>query len=208
MTIVDAEIVEPDPNERCNNCGGLHPTMHHIEALPVVNEAPSFTPGRLEPQAHGGALQRGGHVHGLGFRRQVTPEIQARAAEVREQLSREYGPEIEQLDLPTVELFCIAMARAIGWSNHIGEYTEGNRTRTVKGKTFRGYEAVPAYMWAEEMRANKAAAEHAQALGMDLIGRVKALKDDAISRSLNGGGGLKDLSGQGRKLRQLRGRSS
>lgn len=175
--------------------------MQHIEGYYVdeISEAE-----HLEPQPHGGALRRG--VHGLGFRTQVTPRIRELAAEVREVLAYEY-PSID-LELPTVELFCIAMGRALGWAAHIAEYTEGSRTRRVKGVTLRGYDAVPPYMFAEEARAQANAAKFAQDLGLDLTGRVKALKDEAIRRSLNGAGSLTSFAAEGRKLRQLRGRSA
>lgn len=178
---------------------------HHIEALPVVEmlDGPS---AEMVPQPHGGSLQRGNPRHGVGFRNEVTPFIREKAAELREQLLVEY-PGIDELSLPTVELYCIAMAKAIGLNNHIAEYTHGTRTRRIKGKTLEGYEAVPAYLWAEAARAEANAAKFAQDLGLDLTGRAKALKDDAIRRSLDGDP-LKTLGSRGRKLRELRGRSA
>ncbi len=159
----------------------------------------------LVPTGHGGALQRGNVKHGAGFRGMVTPTLQAKADEVREQLLVEY-PGIDQLSLPTVELYCMAMARAILLNNHVMEYLEGSRVRKIKGRTYEGLEAVPAYLWAEVSRAEGNAAKFAQDLGLDLTGRAKALKDDAVTRSLNGSTGLQTIGAEGRKLRQLRGR--
>lgn len=158
------------------------------------------------PGRNGGQLIAGGNLrHGAGFRNQVTPYIRARAAELREQLLLEY-PGIDELSLPTVELYCMAMSRSIALNNHIEEYVEGSRTRRLKGKTLSGIEAVPAYLWAEAGRAEANAAKFAQDLGLDLTGRAKALKDDAITKSLNGRPTLEALGARGRKLQALRGR--
>lgn len=177
----------------------------HIESLPVPDFEDEVR-SDLVPQEHGGALQRGNLKHGAGFRGMVSPFLQQKATEVRDQLLIEY-PGIDKLSLPTVELYCMAMARSIQLSNYIMDFTEGGKTRKIKGRTLSGIEAVPSYIWAEAARAEGNAAKFAQDLGLDLTGRAKALKDDAITRSLNGSG-LQSLAGQGRKLRQLRGRAS
>lgn len=172
----------------------------HIEGYYVPDpEKPDM---ELVPQPHGGALRTNGTVHGMGFRREVTPRIQEKADEIRADLIAEY-PGIEDLSLPTVELFCIAMAKAIGLNNHIEEYTHGTRTRKYKGQTMRGYEAVPAYLWAEASRAETNAAKAAQDLGLDLTGRAKVMKDAAMSRHF-GGNKVAELSAEGRRLRELR----
>lgn len=178
----------------------------HIEALPV----PDFEDeprSDLVPQPHGGALQRGNMKHGAGFRGSITPALQRKAAQVREDLEAEF-PGISQLSLPTVELLCQDMARAILLNNFIMEFVEGGKTRSTKGGKLSGVEAVPPYIWAEASRASDSAAKRAQDLGLDLTGRVKALKDDAIRASLNGGGSLNSFAADGRKLRQLRGRGA
>jgi hypothetical protein len=156
----------------------------------------------LVPQPHGGALRTNGAVHGMGFRREVTPRIQEKADEIRADLVTEY-PGIENLSLPTVELFCIAMAKAIGINNHIAEYTEGTRTRKYRGIVLEGYDAVPAYIWAEASRAEANAAKFAQDLGLDLTGRAKVMKDAAMSRHF-GGNRVSALAATGREIRERR----
>lgn len=179
----------------------------HIEAVPVRDFDDNVLPVSTErrPMPQGGALQTGHLKHGAGFRNSVTPTIREKAAEIREIIADEY-PGIE-LSLPTVELFCQAMARSVLLNNYIMEFVENGRIRKVKGVTLRGIEAVPSYIWAEAGRAEQNAAKFGQDLGLDLTGRAKALKDDAIKRSLDGNN-LASLANQGRKLRSLRGRSA
>ncbi len=75
------------------------------------------------------------------------------------------------------------------------------------GKLQTGIEACPRYIAEAAERSANTAAKMAQDLGLDLTGRVKALKDDAIRASLNGNASLTGLASEGRKLRQLRGRA-
>ena len=81
----------------------------------------------------------------------------------------------------------------------------GNKVRRIKdGIVLMGVEAVPPYIWTEAARASDSAARRAQDLGLDLTGRVRALKDDAIRQSLSPDT-IKQLQTKGRKLRNLRG---
>lgn len=162
----------------------------------------------LVPYEGGGALYQGRTVHGAGFRNRVTPELRERAAEVRQMLTDEYGPSIEQLHLPTVELFCQAMARSIMLDNHIAEYEYGNRKRKIAGRLVGGVEGVPPYLYTEQARAAQNAAKFAQDLGLDLVGRVKVLKDDALRRSLDRDSNIQSLGAGGRKQRELRRRNA
>lgn len=141
----------------------------------------------LVPQTHGGALQRGNTVHGLGTFRGVTPTVRAKSDEIRAQLAREV-PGIATLSLPTVELMCQAFARAILYHEVIMEYAEGTRTRRWKGQTLSGIEACPAHIMQQADRASYSAARLARDLGLDLTGRMKASTDDAIAGSLRAPG--------------------
>lgn len=177
----------------------------HIESLPV----PDFEDephSDLIPQPHGGALQRGNVRHGLGFRNDVTPAIRRRSEEVRQWLADEF-PGSEFLALPTVELFCQETSRAILYGNLVEEYAAG-KSRRVGGKMVSGIEACPRHIMEQATRSALAAAKLAQDLGLDITGRVKANKDDAIRRTLERGNDLTSFASEGRKLRQLRGRAS
>jgi hypothetical protein len=160
--------------------------------------------GMLIPQPHGGALRRGSSgTHGLSglFKGEVPERVRLLADEVREQLAQEL-PGLEELSLPTVELFTQCYSRAVLLHELVLEYAEGRRGRSIGGHRRTGLEAVPDHLLRALDRAEANAAKLAQDIGLDLTGRVKALKDDAIRRSFDRqASGVAALAAAGRATR-------
>lgn len=190
----------------------------HIEALPVPDIPPPLVGEGERPevelveQPHGGALMRGGapnRSHGLGFRgsQGPGPTILERAAEIQQSLLTNFGDKIAGLDLPTIGVLCQTWAEADMYHAVVMEYADGRRSRTVNKRRVTGIEACPAWIAQEATRKQTAVTKMLQDLGLDLTGMVRVLKDDAIRRNLDGDP-LKSLGARGRKLRELRGRSS
>lgn len=125
------------------------------------------------------------------------------AAQVRERLAAEY-PGLD-LSLPTVEVFCRARARAIALNDYAMDIAEGRKAVKVRGGRMEtGPAAVPPYIWGAISSAEASSLKAAQDLGLDLTGRAKALKDNAIRQSLVGASGVAELEARGRRLRAVR----
>lgn len=146
-------------------------------------------------------------------------EIVSRAArvyaeEVRVQLNLEYpGLEQARLSLPTVELYCNSRARALLMQEVFWAYVEGRKSRRVtefdeegkrRGRLVTGFDAVAMSFLDQLNKTESNAAKLAQDIGLDLTGRARALKDDAIRRNLDTGGpNLAALSGKYQRLKSL-----
>lgn len=126
------------------------------------------------------------------------------AANVRAQLRREY-PGIEEMSLPTVELYCSARGRALALSEWVMGVVNGEiETQTNRrGVPRTGWEAVPERILKALAAAEHQAARLAQDLGLDLTGRAKVLKDAAMSRHF-GQDQVASLAQEGQRLRELR----
>jgi len=176
-----------------------------LERVPVYEPELELDPYMRDQPGNRGRLKSGQLVH--GFRAQgIAPPIQAEMDEIRAQFDIEFPGVADSLSLPTIELFCAAMARQRALNNYIMRFLfEGESRVTQKGMVLYGIEAVPVYIWAEVTRAEANAGKFAESLGLDLLGRVKALKDDAIRTTLAGRDhSLSNMAATGAALRELR----
>jgi hypothetical protein len=164
-----------------------------------------------KPPVHGlGEIDRRGRApggpnhHGRGGGRYAAPRVREKAAEIRAILADEF-PGIEDLSVPTVELFCQELATAFLYHEVVMEYADG-KSRKVNGEVRTGIEACPEAFLRAATQANLAAAKLAQDLGLDLTGRARLLKDEAMARALLGtqGAGLRGIAERGRRQRALR----
>ena len=126
------------------------------------------------------------------------------AAAVRTQLRLEF-PGIEEMSLPTVELYCSARGRALALSEWVMGVVNGEiETQSGRrGVPRTGWEAVPERILKALAAAEHQAARRAQDLGLDLTGRAKVMKDAAMSKHF-GRDQVAALAQEGRRLRELR----
>jgi len=132
--------------------------------------------------------------HGAFSRRLIAD----RSVEVRADLLDRCPWIVDRVDDEALDRYARAEARA----RLLNEYIEAK-------VEVEGVEAVRPYLWTEAARSDANAQKFAQDLGLDPAGRSRIARDISLARRLFDpkDGRLAELGGQGRKLRQLRGRA-